>query len=114
MKDFASALNGAPRGKLAIEYSNIASTRVYDLAVALKGAFDSLGYDVWGYVAGFQRAGAPPLVGIEVQTMDDNSKGVAAAIYRAFSTIGITPQLARRNNSNYSPETVVILVGDKP
>ena len=113
-EDFASALKQAPRGKLAIEYSNIASGRVYDLAIDSKDDFKSLGYDVWGYVAGFQVAGGPPIIGIEVQIMDDESGRLAEAISGAFSTIGIKSRLTRRNNSNYSPETVVILVGEKP
>ena len=74
LEDFATALRQAPRGKLAIEYSNIASERVYDLAMTLKTTFESLRYDVWGYVAGFQRAGGPPLAGIEVQMMGGESR----------------------------------------
>ena len=63
---FISLLRDAPKGHIAIEYIRSDERRSYGFAMELKNMMETLHYDVWGYVPGFQQAGSSPLVGIMI------------------------------------------------
>ena len=81
---FISQLKKAPKGKVAIEYIRSDDIRSRDFAVKIKSILADSGYDVWGYMAGFMQADAPPLVGIRISIKDEKSDIVGGGLQRAF------------------------------
>lgn len=115
VQQFSAALNGAPRGHLAIEYIALDATRSQPFADKLREMLGSAGYNVWGYIPAFQQTGnVAPLVGIRIGTKAGISDSVGGPIQHAFETIGITTSHEVIMNNNYADDFVVILVGIKP
>jgi len=113
---FISQLKKAPKGKVAIEYIRSDEIRSRDFAVKIKSILADSGYDVWGYMAGFTQADAPPLVGIRISIKDEKSGIVGGGLQRAFKAIGISAEGVRRpvQDATYEDDYTVIYVGRKP
>lgn len=113
-KLFSESLSNAPKGAVAVEYIRSDEKRVYDFAVTISDLLRTAGYDVWGYMPGFQQAGSPPLIGVMIIVKDPISNTVADGIQRAFEALGIKSFRATRNNDNYESSRVVVWIGSKP
>jgi hypothetical protein len=111
---FSEQLKDAPKGRVAVEYIRSDEKRVYDLTTKISAQLKDLGYDVWGYIPGFQQAGSAPLVGVMIQFMDPQTDVVGSALQQAFEAIGIPTSAARRNNQNYDADVTIIWIGSKP
>ena len=112
----SSQLKKAPKGKVAIEYIRSDEIRSRDFAVKIKSILEDSGYHVWGYMAGFMQADAPPLVGIRISIKDEKSDIVGGGLQRAFKAIGINAERVRRavQDATYEDDYAVIYVGRKP
>src|SRR5262249_15561337 len=110
----ATHLKTAPKGRVAIEYIRSDEARSRKFAVELRDTLKSAGYDVWGYMAGFMQADAPPLVGIRISVKDQKSDLVGGGLQRAFKAIGIEAEGIRRSDQTYEDDFVVVYVGIKP
>jgi hypothetical protein len=113
-KQFLAYLKDAPKGRVAIEYIRSDEKRSRDVAVKIKNMLVTEGYDVWGYMVGFEQADSPPLVGVQIRIKDKQSDVVGGYIQRAFDEIGIKAKGVRRTDNNYPDDTVVIWIGIKP
>jgi hypothetical protein len=112
---FVESLKSATKGKVALEYANSDSKRVYGLAMRLKAILEQSGYDVWGYVASYTQSSGEPISGIRVEIVTSQpSDAVGGGIQRAFVAAGIDAMGTIRRNNNYEPDTALILVGNKP
>jgi hypothetical protein len=111
---FMAYLKDAPKGRVAIEYIRSDEKRSRDFAIKIKDMLAASGYDVWGYMAGFEQADSPPLIGVQILIKDKQSDVVGGFIQRAFKGIGIEAEGAHRANNNYEDDRVVIWIGIKP
>jgi len=113
---FLQSLKDAPKGKVAIEYIRSDEARSRDFAVRIRDMLKNSGYEVWGYMAGFMQADAPPLVGVRISVKDQKSDIVGGALQRAFQSIGIHAQGTRRadQDATYDDDCAVIYIGMKP
>lgn len=111
---FTAQLISAPKGRVAIEYIRSDEARSRKFAVVLRDILKNAAYDVWGYMAGFMQADAPPLVGIQISIKDQKSNLVGGGLQRAFKAIGIQADGVHRSDQTYEDDFVVIYVGVKP
>jgi hypothetical protein len=111
---FRESLKDAPKGKVAIEYIRSDEVRSRDFAVRVRDVLKDSGYEVWGYMPGFEQADTPPLVGVQIIVKNQQSDIVGGGLQRAFQSIGIDAKGARRTNNNYEDDFVVIWIGIKP
>jgi len=113
-QEFIAHLKDAPKGKVAIEYIRSDELRSREFAVRIRDILKETGYEVWGYMPGFEQADAPPLVGVQVIVKNQQSDIVGGGLQRAFQAIGIDAKGAHRTNNNYEDDFVVIWIGRKP
>ena len=111
---FRASLKDAPKGKVAIEYIRSDEARSRDFAVRVRDILTDSGYEVWGYMPGFEQADAPPLVGVQINVKNQQSDIVGGGLQRAFQSVGIDTKGARRTNNNYEDDFVVVWIGTKP
>jgi hypothetical protein len=103
------------KGKVALEYSNSDSKRVYGFAMKLKEILERSGYEVWGYVASYIQSSGEPISGIRVEIVKGQpSDYVGAGLQKALIAAGIDAPGIERQNNNYASDTAVIRVGSKP
>ena len=115
-QDFIAHLKDAPKGKVAIEYIRSDETRSREFAVRIRDILKDSGYDVWGYMAGFMQADAPPLIGVQITVKNQQSDIVGGGLQRAFQAIGFPASGGRRaaQDSTYDDDMAVIFIGMKP
>lgn len=113
---FRASLKDAPKGKVAIEYIRSDEARSRPFAVKIQHVLKAAGYDVWGYMAGFMQADAPPLIGIQISAKDEKSNTVAGGLQRAFKAIGFDARVVHRRpqDATYDDDFAVAYIGMKP
>jgi hypothetical protein len=113
---FLRSIKDAPKGKVAVEYIRSDEARSREFAVKIRDMLKDSGYEVWGYMAGFMQADAPPLVGARVSVKDQKSNVVGGGLQRAFQAVGIHAEGTQRavQDATYDDDFVVVYIGMKP